>query len=222
MSNSPGRATALQPWRVVDSHVTFQDRWLTVRTDRCRTPAGVEVTPYHVLEYPHWINIVALTKGNLDLLMIREYRHGAAAVLDGLVGGIVEHDEVGPGEDVAARTARRELREETGYTTARPLQRILSGYANPATQANMVLTYLALDVERAADPRLDQHEAIEVYTRPFADVLKDVRDGRLTMQSYHVAALWTAAALFLSGAPGLEPAAPLGGRLAAALLESEG
>ena len=204
----------------MDSHVSFKDRWLTVRTDRCRTPAGVEVSPYHVLEYPHWINIVALTKGDLDLLMIREYRHGAAAVLDGLVGGIVEDDETGPGAEAAERTARRELQEETGYTTARPLQRILSGYANPATQPNLVLTYLALDVERSANPRLDQHEAIEVYTRPFADVLKDVRDGRLTMQAYHVAALWAAAALVLSGAPGLEPAAPLGERLAATLLGS--
>ena len=93
-------APRAEPWTVLSSRVTYQDRWLTLRSDRCRTPAGKILEAYHVIEFPNWVNLVVLT-WDLRLLMVREYRHGRVAVVEGLVSGMVED-----GEDASA-TARR-------------------------------------------------------------------------------------------------------------------
>ncbi len=38
-------------------------------------PNGTIVDPYYVLEYPTWVNIVALTK-NQEVILVKQYRHG--------------------------------------------------------------------------------------------------------------------------------------------------
>ena len=51
----------MRPWRVIASTATFEDPWLKVRSDTCVRADGHRITPYHVLEYPDWVNVVTLT-----------------------------------------------------------------------------------------------------------------------------------------------------------------
>jgi 8-oxo-dGTP pyrophosphatase MutT (NUDIX family) len=193
---------AVLPWKVVSSSVTYEDRWLRVRSDHCLTPRGVEVNPFHVIEYPDWVNVVALTRHSHQLVLVNEYRHGRGEVVTGLVSGTVEP---GDGADPSESAARRELWEETGYR-AGMLSKLLATYPNPANQNNLAISWLALDVEPGDSRSLDAAEDIEVVLADLPDVMLRLRSGALLMQSLHVAALWTACARIVAGDTGVDAA----------------
>ena len=185
--------TSLRPWRVVNSTRTYEDPWLKVRSDRCMTPEGIEVHPYHVLEYPDWVNVVPLLDDAGTLLMVREYRHGIGEIMLGLAGGNVE-----PEETVLEAAARRELIEETGYGSG-VLTPILTSTPNSATQSNRVTSFIATDVERLRSPELDTTEMIETVIADLPELMLGIRDGTVSLQVMHVAALWAATGHVLAG-----------------------
>src|SRR6516225_234135 len=96
-------------WDTLSSAYLSRKPWLTVRQDRVRLPNGAIIEEYNVLEYPDWVNIIALTHGG-ELVLVRQYRHGRRAVHFELPAGVCEADDPDP-----EATARRELLEETGY-----------------------------------------------------------------------------------------------------------
>jgi ADP-ribose pyrophosphatase len=187
-----------EPWQILDSTSTYRDRWLSVRSDRCRTADGRVVEPYHVLEYPDWINVVALTP-EARVVLVREYRHGAGRVLTSLPAGTVEPTD--PRPEVAAR---RELREETGYEGGRFFP-LASSYANPANQVNRVHPFLAVGVRPTGTPSLDPNEEIEVVPEDFLALVDRLWRGEVAFQVSHLAALHQAVHAILGGvAPDLE------------------
>jgi ADP-ribose pyrophosphatase len=206
----------VKPWRVLSSTIAFADRWLTVRSDRCLTAEGHEVSPYHVLEYPEWINVVAFTRGDQRLILVDEYRHGRGEIVTGLVSGSVEPQD-GAGDAAAEAAARRELAEETGFVAA-DVRKLLDCYPNPAMQTNRVVSFIAFDADPAAARLLDPGEAIDVRLQDLADVLIGLRDGAVTMQAMHVAALWSAAAYILRGRDAPASVQPLRRKLRAVLM----
>ena len=179
---------AVEPWRVLSSRVTLDDRWLRLREDRCATPHGAIVETYHVIECADGVNVVALT-GAGKLLLTREYRHGSGEIVTGLPAGTV--DAADPDAEAAAR---RELLEETGYGGG-ALQRLLTLWANPARQNNKVTSFLARGVARLAAPRLDPAEAVEVSEVDLVETLGRIERGELIVSSTSAAALFAAAAL---------------------------
>jgi ADP-ribose pyrophosphatase len=204
---------SIEPWRVLSSRISYEDRWLKVRSDDCVTADGRHISPYHVLEYPDCINVVALTPEG-QLLLVREYRHGCGEIMLGLVSGAHEAAD-GESADAAERAARRELREETGYSGGR-FTPILTSYPNPANQNNKVTTFLAMDVVLSGEQQLDANEAIEVRLDDLATILVGLRRGETRMQAMHVAALWSAAAQIMAGEPEPEDTATLRAKLLAA------
>lgn len=178
--------TMLTKWTVERSYTLYQDRFLKHRVDRCRTRQGVIVDPYHVIECKDWINVVAVTP-DLEILLVREYRHGGGFIATGLPSGTFE-----TGDD-ALSCATRELREETGalsdhwFATA-------SVFVNPAVMTNRVHSFLALNVELGGETKFDDSEEIETLAVPVADVFADLLDGRLIVQGLHLASLYAAAA----------------------------
>ena len=48
-------------WRVLSSEYLFRRPWLTARKDVVKLPDGRVNPEYYVLEYPDWVNVIALT-----------------------------------------------------------------------------------------------------------------------------------------------------------------
>jgi 8-oxo-dGTP pyrophosphatase MutT (NUDIX family) len=163
--------------------MVLDDEWIRVRSDCCVTGAGNVVEPFYVLEYADWVNVVALT-ADAQVVLVREYRHGAARILTGLVAGTVE-----PGES-PLQAAVRELREETACVGTMTL--LGSYWANPATQTNRVWSYLATDITEHPPVLLDPGEDIEVVRRPLPAFLRSCWTGRAEIQGLHLAALYLA------------------------------
>ncbi|HUP56505.1 MAG TPA: NUDIX hydrolase [Bdellovibrionota bacterium] len=169
-------------WRVLESRVTYQDRWLKLRTDRCETPSGKILQGFHVIELPDWINVIGVDR-NLDVILVREYRHGVGKLVVGLPSGIVEGSDPSPLEG-----ARREMIEETGFGEGRYFL-VGSASPNPAIQNNLAHSYLAVDLQEGFERHLDPGEDIEVIRVPFDRFLRSSLKGDLALQSIHLAAV---------------------------------
>ena len=49
-------------WEIIESEYLIRRPWLTARRDRVKLPTGVEIPEYYILEYPDWVNVIAITK----------------------------------------------------------------------------------------------------------------------------------------------------------------
>ncbi len=166
-------------WEVLESTYLYREPWLTMRRDAVRLPNGRTIPDFFIWEYPAWVNVVALT-GNGEMVLIRQYRHGAAKVSYELPAGV--HDN--PNETLLD-AARRELLEETGFGGGewRELMRLS---ANPALQTNITHTFLAEGVEEVGSQHLDSTEEISVHLlRP--DKVKTIIDEGEMLQALHAA-----------------------------------
>ncbi len=159
-------------WDVLESEHLFNRPWLTVRRDTVRLPNGTVHPEYYVLEYPSWINVIAITVEG-KFVMVKQYRHGLGIVATELCAGVVEE-----GED-PLDGARRELLEETGFGGGEwELSMVIS--ANPGSQNNLTYCYIARGVEKISGQHLDLTEDIrvellseeEVYDMLASDSLK--------------------------------------------------
>lgn len=180
----------LKPWSVTASRITYEDRWIRLRSDDCLTADGIVVAPFHVLDYPDWINVIPVMPDG-RVLLTREYRHGRSEILLGLVAGGVEPSDIEAG-DAAIAAARRELREETGYE-ASTFVKLLTSYPNASNHSNVVTSWLALGLTKTGEPRFDPGEKVELLFKDLADILGGITSGTVIMQSMHVAALYAAA-----------------------------
>ncbi len=171
-------------WEVEKSEIVFDDKWLKVRSDRCRMPGGRIVAPYYVLEYPDWINVVGITVKK-DVVLVRQYRHGLGKTVVELPSGTVESQDQSPQD-----AARRELLEETGYAGDAFVQTGIVS-PNPSNHNNRAYCFLARDLEWVQPPQLDDTEEIETVLVPWADALAMLQ-RREFMQAMHVSSLYYA------------------------------
>jgi 8-oxo-dGTP pyrophosphatase MutT (NUDIX family) len=172
----------LKPWTVSRSRRTFQDEWLTLRTDDCITPHGRSIDRYHIVEQPDWVNVVALT-AQWQVILVRQYRHGTKQICIGLPSGICD-----AADDSQLHAAKRELIEETRFCSdSWDLLRKFA--ANPGRQNNSVFGYIALNTRIAETPctACDANEVIEVLQVPWAEFVSDVISGEVDLQSHHPA-----------------------------------
>jgi len=180
-------------WRTLGSKTLINDRWLKLRAETCLTPHGRLIEPYYVLDYPPWVNVIALTPGN-EAVLVSQHRHGLGRTVLGLPSGTVEEGE-SPLEAV-----KRELREETGYGGGEFVETGRLS-ANPANQTNLTHSFLARGVEPVAEPKADEAEEVLVSLMAVDRLLDLARKGGL-VQALHTAAVFLA----------LEPLQRLAGR----------
>ena len=75
-------------WQVRRSRYVLEDRWIRVRADDCVTPRGTEISPFYVLEYRDFAQVVATDEED-RVVLVRLYRHGRGEVSLELPGGIM-------------------------------------------------------------------------------------------------------------------------------------
>ncbi len=166
---------------VIESEYLIRRPWLTARRDKLLMPNGNINPEFYVLEYPSWVNIIAITDDD-KFVMVRQYRHGLGVISTELCAGVVEEGET------TLEAAKRELSEETGYTGGEwSLQCIISG--NPSTSNNLSYCYLAKGVNLTEKQHLDATEDIEVLLMSRQELL-DLMMADEMKQALMLAPLW--------------------------------
>ena len=84
-----------QKWQVLSSEYLSRKPWFTVRRESLELPNGNRIPDYYVLEYPDWVNVIAVTKAG-KLLFVRQYRHGLGEVGVELCAGVREKSDPSP------------------------------------------------------------------------------------------------------------------------------
>lgn len=173
-------------WETLDSKYLIQEPWLTARKDKVQLPNGHVIEDYYVLEYPDWVNVIAITPDD-RFVFVRQYRYALGKTVNELVAGVCE-----AGEDPLA-AAQRELLEETGYSggTWTPMA-VLSG--NAGTTNNLTHSYIARGVVLTAERNLDDGEDLEVRLFTREQVREMLECGEI-WQSLMAAPLWKMFAL---------------------------
>ncbi|MBC8053978.1 MAG: NUDIX hydrolase [Sphingobacteriaceae bacterium] len=170
-------------WEKLSSRYLVKEQWATLRVDTCRMPNGTLIEDYYVLEYPGWVNAVALTEDG-EVILIRQYRHAAEEVILELPGGCID-----PGE-TPEQAIKRELLEETGYEFE-SVEPICTLYANPSTSGNITSSFLAKGGKKIQEQHLDGREEIEVFTVSL-EKLKTLALDNQFPQALHASAVFHA------------------------------
>lgn len=171
----------IKKWKILDSEYLIQRPWLTARRDKVELPNGIIHNEYYILEYPTWVNVIAITKDG-KFVMIEQYRHGLQDVFTEIVAGVAEK-----GED-PIDAARRELMEETGYGNG-DWQQFCVLSQNPSTTTNLTYTFIAKNVEIISNQNLDNTEDIQVKLMSEQEVRQLLIDDKMK-QSLMAAPLW--------------------------------
>lgn len=168
-------------WKTLGTEYLFRKPWLTARRDTVELPDGRVFDEFYILEYPAWVNIIAITDDD-KFVMVRQYRRGLDDVFVELCAGCVEDGE----SDLAA--AQRELLEETGYSGGE-WTRFEQYSGNASTTTNLSTTFIARGVKLHDTQHLDPSEdiAVELYSR---DEILGMLQRNEIVQSLMAAPLW--------------------------------
>lgn len=158
-------------WKTLQQKYLEKNNWIALRKDICETSTGKKIDDYYVLELQDVSCVVALTKDN-KMLFVEEYKHGVQKEILQLPCGYVDVHNGKREEPLVA--AKRELQEETGYTSKK--WSFLGSFAgSPGRLTHYYHLFLAEDCEKTASQKLDELETLRVveYTKEEAeDALK--------------------------------------------------
>jgi len=137
--------------RVISSKVAFRGPIFSVVTEQVREP-GRYVARRDIVRHPGSVVILAVesTAAGPRVLLERQYRHAAGGYLWELPAGKIDSGEA------ALAAAKRELREETGYTAAR-WSLAQHFYVSPGFLDETMTVFLARDILKGeAAPEEDE------------------------------------------------------------------
>lgn len=155
--------------------------WLNVRQETVELPSGKQIPTWFVLEFPNWINVIAITKDG-QFVMEDQYRHALGETRFELVAGVID-----PGE-TPLEAAKRELLEETGFGGGE-WQLFMTLSPNPTNHNNLSYTFLATGVEKVTNQHQEATEDIhvDIFTR---DEVEELLAKGEIIQALHAAPLW--------------------------------
>ena len=168
-------------WETVSSEYIFRIPWLTVRHDKVKLPDGRINPEFYVLEYPDWVNVIAITEDG-HIVMERQYRQGLGKTCYEIPAGVMEKGEN------AEEAARRELEEETGYGGGE-WKEIMLISGNCSTTSNLTHCFLATGVRKISAQHLDSTEDLSVCLLTLDQVRMLLTEDRIR-QSLMAAPLW--------------------------------
>jgi len=159
-------------WKLIETEIVYQTPIFDLHRRHSGHPHRGK-RDFYVLDAPHWINIIPLTRDD-DVVMIKQFRHGIRDFTLEIPGGMVD-----PEDETPKHAARREMIEETGYDSRRVsyLGRV---HPNPAIEENYCYTFLARDVRIVGKPESKGAEETDVTLVPLRTIPKLIASEKIT------------------------------------------
>ena len=158
------------PPEVLDTERVYEGRLFAVEHSTLRFPGGVE-SARAVVRHPGAVALVALLDDDL-MLLVEQYRHPAGLRMLEVPAGTRE-----PGEPPEV-TARRELREETGYDAA-SIVRLGGAWMAPGFTDEYIDFYLATGLFPAALDSGDEEDLGAPIAVTFDELDVAIADGKI-------------------------------------------
>lgn len=154
------------------SRFVLNNKWCQVRQDEIELPSGQIIDDFFVNVRPNIALVFAMTEQQ-ELVLVRQYRHGAGKILLELPAG-----SFNTAEESGKSAAARELAEETGYV-AEEIWELATLYDNPVKDTNSIYLYFAKNVKLTRKIQLDITEDIEVVLVPIPELLVKINNREI-------------------------------------------
>lgn len=170
-------------WQVLSMTPVLTTPYLKIHSERVKLPNGVILPDYYIIDNRGWVGIVPVTADGLFLIN-RQYKHGIGEYVLEFPAGGIDDDEHDP-----LVAANRELMEESGYS-AEPdkIELLAEMIANPTSAVTRIWWYLARDVRKTGEQKLDPAEEIENSLVTPAELLRLIHTGQFSVQGQVAAA----------------------------------
>ncbi len=169
--------------KVRSSKVCFRGKVFSVTSDRVLEPNGVTAVR-DVVRHSGSVVVLAIdeTEREARVLLERQYRYAARNYLWEIPAGRID------GKEKPLAAAKRELREETGYT-AKSWSKALFFYPSPGFMDETMTVFLARGLKPGqAEPEAD--ERIDYALVPLSQVVKLITSGKICDGKTIAAVLW--------------------------------
>ncbi len=147
--------------KTVNSKKIFEGKIINLRVDTIELPNQKRATR-EIVEHPGAVGIVPITS-NQEMILVKQFRKPVDDFLLEIPAGKLEKNE----EPLSC--AVRELKEETGYTSAN-IKSLFSFYTSPGFSDEKMYLYLATDITPGpSNP--DEGEYIHIESYPIAQLV---------------------------------------------------
>ncbi len=155
----------------ISSENIFDGTILHVRKDRVALPNGAEGNR-EIIRHIGAVCVIPVTENN-EVIVERQYRYPIDRVITEIPAGKLDSRE----EDRLS-AAKRELREETGYTAEEWIP-LGDFHPAPAYSDEYISMYMARGLHRG-ERHLDADEFLDVFAVPLKELAEDVMAGRIS------------------------------------------
>lgn len=155
--------------KTLESQHIYKGAIINLRKDKVTVSGGESYR--EIVEHSGGAVIGAITDDG-NIVMVKQYRKAANRVMLEVPAGKRDDDEE------LIETARRELKEETGYTAGKiiPLGKM---YPTPGYSEEILEIFLARDLI-PGETDFDENEAIDILDYPLDDLVDMIMAGEIT------------------------------------------
>lgn len=159
-------------WKPQSKKTAFTTKVFEIQEITSLSPDATTGT-FYSLNAPDWVIIIPVLEnpdGTDSFLMVHQWRHGTEEMSIEFPGGVMDSGES------PAKSAQRELVEETGYQS-KSLIHLASISPNPAIMNNHCHIFCAKDLINTKELHLDNDEYLTVSTIPATEVCASMGKG---------------------------------------------
>ena len=168
--------------KTVHSEKIFDGKVISLKIDDVLLPNG-ETSKREIINHPGAVAIIAITD-NGKFLVVEQYRKALERSIIEIPAGKLEKGE----EPID--TARRELEEETGYTTD-SLERVQAFATSPGFADEVIHVFVARNLKKLEVPvAMDEDEFIELIEVSVEEAEAMMADERIFDAKTAFAVLW--------------------------------
>lgn len=163
-------------WKTLDQETLIDTRYVKVKKNHVQLPGGGEIPDFYTVTIPDAAGVVAVTDDG-QVLLKSEFRYSQGEELVEVPAGVFDPHESDP-----LVVARRELLEETGYSSDQWT------YLGATVESSSKLTgkmhlFLARNCVKTAQQHLDENEVLNMFAVPMEKAVAMVMDGQIRCNS---------------------------------------
>lgn len=171
-SKSHSEVDQLSAWTVLDAETLFSaPPWLELACEKVRLPSGKIIDDFYRLVLPEFVSILTIAASG-QFVMVRGYKHGMKKTNLSPPAGMID-----PGEEPLA-AAKRELLEETGYSTDN-WRSLGSFVVDGNRQCGTMHLFLATNAKRTQAAQYDEAEELQLELMSRDEIIAAIQSGEI-------------------------------------------
>ena len=163
-------------WETIKSDTLLSSYHASVKKNKVRLPDGAVIDDFYTVTIPDSAMIAAITSDN-RIVLKKEFRYACGEEVIECPAGMFDQTETDP-----LAVAKRELSEETGYTS-KDWRCLGPTWESTSKLTNRVFLFLALNCEKTGTQHLDENEHLELMTVDMKKAVEMVMNGEINSNS---------------------------------------